>query len=266
MGRVHWIGGEKGGVGKSVVARLLAQYWIDRGVSWTGFDTDRSHGALLRHYAGYASAIEIDRLEDLDRIVDALEGGSDEVVVDLAAQSEAALRRWLESGDVVSLLADLGHESWFWYVVDDGKDSVQLLGALLDRLGREERIVCVLNEGRGRDFALFDESKLRNAIEQRGGAVIELPALHSASMRAIDHHDKSFWAAIHHEDPAEGALPLAHAAPAREGVRRAGARRLRSRARRAVGLALPLRGRLGAPRDRWVRPVRSAGRRAPAGT
>ena len=29
VSQIHFIGGEKGGVGKSVMARLLAQYWID---------------------------------------------------------------------------------------------------------------------------------------------------------------------------------------------------------------------------------------------
>jgi cellulose biosynthesis protein BcsQ len=38
---IHLIGGEKGGVGKSVVARLLAQYLIDRQMPFLGFDTDR---------------------------------------------------------------------------------------------------------------------------------------------------------------------------------------------------------------------------------
>ena len=46
MTKIHLIGGEKGGVGKSVVARLLAQYFIDHQLSFLGFDSDRSHGAL----------------------------------------------------------------------------------------------------------------------------------------------------------------------------------------------------------------------------
>ena len=33
MSRIHFVGGEKGGVGKSVVARLLAQYYIDESPS-----------------------------------------------------------------------------------------------------------------------------------------------------------------------------------------------------------------------------------------
>ena len=71
MATIHFIGGEKGGVGKSVVARLLAQYFIDRQLPFLGFDSDRSHGALLRFYAGFASPVAIDRFESLDAVVEA---------------------------------------------------------------------------------------------------------------------------------------------------------------------------------------------------
>ena len=50
MAKIHFIGGEKGGVGKSLLARVLAQYFIDHELSFIGFDTDRSHGALMRFY------------------------------------------------------------------------------------------------------------------------------------------------------------------------------------------------------------------------
>ena len=64
ISRIHLIGGEKGGVGKSVVARLLAQHFIDHNLAFTGFDTDRSHGALMRFYKDYASPVLVDRFED----------------------------------------------------------------------------------------------------------------------------------------------------------------------------------------------------------
>ena len=57
MTRLHFIGGEKGGVGKSVVARILAQYFIDRQRPFIGFDTDKSHGSLLRFYTDYAAPV-----------------------------------------------------------------------------------------------------------------------------------------------------------------------------------------------------------------
>lgn len=44
MNHIHFIGGEKGGVGKSVMALLLAQYYIDRDIEFNGYDTALSHG------------------------------------------------------------------------------------------------------------------------------------------------------------------------------------------------------------------------------
>ena len=38
LSKVHLIGGEKGGVGKSMMSRLLAQYFIDNQIPFIGFD------------------------------------------------------------------------------------------------------------------------------------------------------------------------------------------------------------------------------------
>lgn len=48
MSTIQLIGGEKGGVGKSVVARLLSQYCIDQNLPLVAVDADVSHGALVR--------------------------------------------------------------------------------------------------------------------------------------------------------------------------------------------------------------------------
>ena len=60
MSSLNFIGGEKGGVGKSVAARVLAQYFLDKGLPFTGFDTDRSHTSFTRFYADYASPVVVD--------------------------------------------------------------------------------------------------------------------------------------------------------------------------------------------------------------
>ena len=69
MSSLNFIGGEKGGVGKSVVARLLAQYFIDQSIPFVGFDTDRSHTSFTRFYADYASPVLVDSYEGLDQVV-----------------------------------------------------------------------------------------------------------------------------------------------------------------------------------------------------
>ncbi|HQX61006.1 MAG TPA: mobilization protein, partial [Burkholderiaceae bacterium] len=87
MASLNFIGGEKGGVGKSVVSRLLAQYFIDKDKAFIGFDTDRSHTSFTRFYADYASPVLIDSYEGLDQLVSvfetAPEGELPRVVVDL---------------------------------------------------------------------------------------------------------------------------------------------------------------------------------------
>jgi cellulose biosynthesis protein BcsQ len=65
MAHIHFIGGEKGGVGKSLVARILAQYLIGRERPFPGFDTDKSHGALMSFYAGDASPVVVDPVRNL---------------------------------------------------------------------------------------------------------------------------------------------------------------------------------------------------------
>ncbi len=209
MSEIHLVGGEKGGVGKSVMARLIAQYWIDQGTKWRAFDTDRSHGALLRHYAEFATPIEISRVEDLDRLIELATASEQRILVDLAAQTERDLHAWVASGDVLELSREVGLKLVFWHVMDDGKDSVDLLTHLFDRYGRRAGYVVVLNRGRGEDFALFHDSEVAERVRDWGVPLMELRALHKTTMRKIDHLDKSFWAAVHHTDvPSEYRLGM----------------------------------------------------------
>src|ERR1700733_7376520 len=102
MTQIHLVGGEKGGVGKSVVSRLLAQYFIDNAIPFLGFDSDRSHGALMRFYAGYASPVVMDRYESLDAIIEAAaEQPERRVLVDLAAQTQDPLTKWMDESQLL---------------------------------------------------------------------------------------------------------------------------------------------------------------------
>jgi hypothetical protein len=141
---IHLIGGEKGGVGKSMVSRLLAQYFIDREWPFVGFDTDRSHGSLLRFYTDYASEALVDRFEALDRIVEAaLAQPGVRVLVDLAAQTHEPLVKWMDESGVLDMGNLSGFTLKYWHVMDNGRDSVDLLARLLDRFGLRLHYVLV---------------------------------------------------------------------------------------------------------------------------
>jgi hypothetical protein len=213
MSSLNFIGGEKGGVGKSVVARVLAQYFIDHNRPFTGFDTDRSHTSFARFYGDFASPVIVDSYEGLDRIVEIFEEESGEagvpsVVVDLAAQTSAPLTRWITESELFPVLAEMGIGVNFWHVADAGKDSVDLLDRLVDAMGAGPRYIVVKNHGRGTDFSQLDGSPAMERALAHGAMTVSLPALHEASMRKIDRQNASFWAAIHNRggDDALGLL------------------------------------------------------------
>ena len=194
--KIHLIGGEKGGVGKSMVARLLAQYFIDHTMPFTGYDTDRSHGALMRYYAGYASPVLADRFEALDAIVETAAGEPGRrVLVDLAAQTHAPLVKWMDESGVLDLADMNGMSFYYWHVMDAGRDSVDLLARLLDQFGARLHYVLVRNQIRGDDFTQLDKSGEQTRALALGAQVITLKHLHDPVVQKIDAGNASFWAA-----------------------------------------------------------------------
>jgi len=201
MSRLHLIGGEKGGVGKSLLSRALAQYCIDRELPFRGFDSDKSHGALLRFYSDYASPVIIDRYEALDQVVEAAaESASQRVIVDLAAQTHGFLAKWIEDSGLLDVADEIGVSLVYWHVMDAGRDSVDLLRKLLDQFGARLKLVVVLNEVRGDQFDILKTSGELERAQDLGATVISIRRMQDTTMQKIDAQSTSFWAAI---QPAE---------------------------------------------------------------
>ncbi|WP_213958642.1 MULTISPECIES: mobilization protein [unclassified Variovorax] len=197
MSSINFIGGEKGGVGKSVTARVLAQYFIDRSRPFVGFDTDRSHGSFTRFYEGFASPVVVDSFEGLDTIVNGFEANPNQsVIVDLAAQTLAPLSSWIKESDLFDVFKELGVAVNFWHVLDDGRDSTDLLGTLIDTFGTRPNYIVVQNYGRGSDFGMLLGSQSLSKATAAGAQVIAMPRLHETSMRKIDAQNTSFWKAV----------------------------------------------------------------------
>ena len=204
MSSIHLICGEKGGVGKSVVARLIAQYCIDLDVPFTALDGDRSHGALLRFYRDFSSSIDIDNYESADEIVNQALTKEQLVLVDLGAQSNKALQNWINDNGLVELSDEINVPLVFWHVMDEGKDSVDLLENLVDRFGNAVNYVVVKNKGRGKRFSIFDNSQAKQKALAVNARIIELDELYPTTMNKIDEYNCSFWAAANNRDPQTG--------------------------------------------------------------
>lgn len=200
MGRIHFIGGEKGGVGKSLTSRLVAQYMIDSQMPFYAFDSDQSHGTFSRFYGEYSSPLAVESYDSLDQLVEAAEQNPNhDIIVDLAAQTATHLDQWLKESDAFSLFQELGFDVFLWHVMDDGADSMFLLEHVLEQYIAPPRhnvqLIVVKNLGRGEDFDHFDNSDLFKKAEDFGGKFLTIAKLQSALMRKIDFSNLSFWAA-----------------------------------------------------------------------
>ena len=196
MTNIHLIGGEKGGVGKSVVARVLAQYMIDKKLDFVGFDTDRSHGSLVRFYSDFASPMLIDSYESLDTMVElAAENPGERILVDLAAQTHERLVKWIDESGVLEALSEHGLSLTYWHVMDSGKDSLSLLKSLFDRFGSRLNYVIVLNQLRGEQFDLFEKSAEKTQADALHAKIVTVKRLNQEVIAKIDAENASFWAA-----------------------------------------------------------------------
>src|SRR6187402_2228366 len=131
MSHIHFVGGEKGGVGKSVTARLLAQWFIDHSHSFAGIDADHSHGVLLRFYAEYTRPVDLNQPESADQIMDRALGAERKVLVDLPGQSIRPLHAWLTGADILQFAQEVGVGFTFWHVTDGSYASVAEVEGLI---------------------------------------------------------------------------------------------------------------------------------------
>lgn len=209
MAIIHLIGGEKGGVGKSVFARLLAQYMIDHEIPFIGFDTDKTHGALLRFYSDYASPTIIDNFESLDTILEtASEQPERRILVDLAAQTHQPLTLWIEESGVLELAEELGISMYYWNVMDSGKDCADLLCKLFDQFENRLNYVLVQNQLRDEHFKILESSGLKERALALNARIINIKRLHTPVMTKIDNNSYSFWAAKNKDADNQNGLGL----------------------------------------------------------
>ena len=93
------VGANKGGVGKTTVARTLIEYFTIRDFDVTAYDTEFPRGGLTRYHPDIAQIIDIRNTRHQCRLLDSLNTPNDVTIVDLKA---GELTRTLE------LLRDVG--------------------------------------------------------------------------------------------------------------------------------------------------------------
>lgn len=188
MNQVHCVLHAKGGVGKSLVATLLAQYLAQRGSAPLCIDADPVHATLSAYRALAVRQLPWQPGNALDaRAFDALlqciAQAGQEVVVDTSASIHLPLLHYLASARAQPRLARIRH-GWVLHSVVAGgpafAESVDGLAQLLARWPEGTRCVLWLNpywgvlahQGQG-----LEAQPGYRAHRQRIAALLRLPAL-----------------------------------------------------------------------------------------
>ena len=185
--KIHMVLQGKGGVGKSFVAALMAQFLQDRGDDPICIDTDPVNATFAGYSAFGVHAIELVDGRDInprrfDLLVEQIVGAefkTDHAIIDNGASSFLPLADYMLSYDVPGLLAEMGHELCLHSVITGGQGQDDTLEGLLELLENfAVPVVVWLNPFCGRierDGKRFTDMKVYQDHKRRMAALVEIP-------------------------------------------------------------------------------------------
>ncbi|MBV8816730.1 MAG: hypothetical protein JO022_00160 [Acidobacteriaceae bacterium] len=180
--------GEKGGVGKTTIARIIADYLGSRDLAFRAFDAEGDTGQLLRFHSSETSPIDMGDAASVSPVLDYLMDGSGKrlALVDLGARSGSELKSWLYRGGALEEAAGGKLGITVVYVLGGAVDSVGHLKECFQALGRDANYVIVKNTGVATRFEVYDQSKIREELMKVGAKEISMPALDQAVYQSVD--------------------------------------------------------------------------------
>ena len=180
MSQIVYVGGNKGGVGKSMVAIALADHLrhvLNRSVFLVETDTANPDAAKCIGTELDATLAADTRTEAGWQIMlNAIEQHRDMTcVINAGARDNDAMRRF---GDYLHRGAEaLGMPLTIAWVINDERDSLLALRDFLETYSGRVQIVgnCFFDETAR--FTVYQDSKIRLTIEARGGTLLPFPIL-----------------------------------------------------------------------------------------
>ena len=176
---IYWIGGSKGGVGKSMMSIAVLDHLVEKGAEPLLVECDNSNPDVWKTYREKVPSelVNLDEIDGWIHLVNTCGGQkTHEVVVNTAARSNIGVRAFGETLD--SSLGELGRDVCVLWVINRQRDSLELLKEFIEAV--PHGLVHVVRNGyfgKEGQYEFYNESKVREAIESRGGQSLTLPNL-----------------------------------------------------------------------------------------
>ena len=205
MGRLHFIGGEKGGVGKSMVTRTAVQYHLDRGIKFSLFDADRGNPDVKQIYqsVGCRDAIFSENKKHEDKAISVyLAAQKKTTLVNLPAHITLPFKAWFEKNRIFNFAERERVEITHWFVCSGGYASLNIFEEYLDYFGGKVNHVLVKNWGLCDEWeTLENEDDLMEKIEEYEVKILNFPEFIGKSCgNTIDKKRLTFGVAREYED------------------------------------------------------------------
>jgi len=177
--RIYWVGGSKGGVGKTMVAMATIDMLRERGEEVVVVECDTSNPDVFKAY-GELVECELTDLEKGDgwvRLINVCDADRQRtVVVNTAARNSRAVNQFGSTLD--ASLDELGRELVCLWVINRQRDSLELLNEFMAAMPRAQvHVVRNAYFGEERQFELYGNSKVKTVVESRGGRSVTFPGL-----------------------------------------------------------------------------------------
>ena len=206
---IHIVMQGKGGVGKSVVARLIAEYMIEKERSYAAFDADpvnQTFGALTGFGVEIVDLVKAGNVDAarFDGLVEkAMASETEAVIIDTGAAAFLPLLRYIEDTALPELLAENGHELFFHTVVTGGPsfdDTFEGFARMSERFGDDANVIAWVNsyfgdvENEGTAFSDMKDVKDLIKREKLAGIIMipEMSDLPRADFSAFLKRDTPF--------------------------------------------------------------------------
>jgi hypothetical protein len=188
MAKIHMVLQGKGGVGKSFIATVIAQYKISKGQQPLCIDTDPVNATFHGFRALNVRLLEIMQGDEIqtrnfDTLVELIAPSKDDVIIDNGASSFVPLTHYLISNQVPALLQEMGHEMVVHTVITGSQallDTVSGFAQLASQFPAEALFVVWLNPFWGsieHDGKGFEQMKAYTANKARVSAIVKIPDL-----------------------------------------------------------------------------------------
>jgi hypothetical protein len=197
---IVFVGGDKGGVGKSTVARTLLEFYQQEKVPFVAFDGDDTNPTLTRFHKT-AERLSTKTPKGFEPLMNNLEGGKGVQLVDLGAGTSIILNLFAEQTGFFEVAKAHGAKVTFLFVLAPSADSINLLKILSEQHGNRIAYVVARNNAIPGTWDLWEGSKTRVwVLSVLGGIELEIPILDAEAFALVDRKGLPWGEALHSKE------------------------------------------------------------------